>query len=154
MRKIIKVLFSLLLVTFAVSAQDDGIYDSPLDGYSTYDQNSNSTYTTGTYDDYYYYASRINRFYRPIYGIGYYDPFYINRWSINSYSYYNIYSYGNWGYYNMWNLYRYNYGNIVTVVMIGIGIMVMIGICIMVILMVDIMVIMYMFKILIILEKN
>ncbi len=135
------------LFVSSVNAQDDGIYEdirqtpvyedvkpsgSPLDGYSTYDQddyyqpqnsstqNSNNseqyvdedgnTYITNNYyqdDSYdYFYASRINRFYRPMYGAGYYDPFYTNMyWYTGNPYYYGTSIYSNWGNgwcYNPW----------------------------------------------------
>ncbi len=106
----------------------------PLDGYSTYDQddyyqpqNNNSsqnpvdseqyvdesgnTYITNNYygydDDYdYFYASRINRFHRPIYGFGYYDPFYTNMYWYNYDPFFfgtSIYAGWGWGgFYRPW----------------------------------------------------
>jgi hypothetical protein len=50
-------------------------------------ENSNSYYKDPEYnsDDYYdyEYAARINRFHQPIYGAGYYDPFYTNMYTYN-----------------------------------------------------------------------
>lgn len=90
---------------------------SPLDGYSTVDdyypeegytpeENSNQTYseqyvdengnnvTNNYYGDYYEdgndysYASRINRFHRPMYNYGYYNPYYTNMYYYNNDPYY------------------------------------------------------------------
>lgn len=108
---------------------------NPLDGYSTYDQddyyqpqntNNNTqgapsteqyvdedgnTYITNNYygdDDYdYFYASRINRFHRPIHGFGYYDPFYTNMYWYNyDPFFYGTSIYAGWGmggFYNPWH---------------------------------------------------
>ncbi|MCF8258240.1 MAG: hypothetical protein K9J06_11835 [Flavobacteriales bacterium] len=98
---------------------------NPLDGYSTYDQDdyyqpqnpsstqnpstseqyvdeNGDTYITNNYygdDDYdYMYASRINRFHRPIYGYGYYDPFYTNMyWYTYDPYFYGTSIYAAWG---------------------------------------------------------
>lgn len=108
---------------------------NPLDGYSTYDQddyyqpqNNNQqgapssqqyvdengdTYITNNYygdyyeDDYdYFYASRINRFHRPIWGFGYYDPFYTNMYWYNYDPFFfgtSIYAGWGWGgFYRPW----------------------------------------------------
>lgn len=72
---------------------------------STTEQRDGNTYVTNNYydeDDYYdyYYASRIRRFHRPLWGYSYYDPFYTN-----SYWYdYNPYNWGTSIYlgYNWW----------------------------------------------------
>lgn len=116
---------------------------SPLDGYSTVDdyyqdgratsmQNSNqarteqyvdesgNNITNNYYGDYYEdnndydYAARINRFHRPIYGSGYYDPFYTNMyyynydpffWGTSIYIGYRPsywFGWNNWGWNNGW----------------------------------------------------
>jgi hypothetical protein len=119
-------LTGLLLFTITCISAQDGIYDdiyqplvypsdtdmyNPLGVYSTHDQyvESGNTYTTNYYSDEeysYLYASRISRFHRPIFGFGYYDPFYTNLYWYN----YDPFAYGtsiyaNWGwsgYYNPW----------------------------------------------------
>jgi hypothetical protein len=103
---------------------------NPLDGYSTYDQDdyyepqnqrptqseqyvdeNGNTYITNNYygmDDYdYFYASRINRFHRPIHGFGFYDPFYTNMYWYNYDPFFfgtSIYAGWGWGgfYRPMW----------------------------------------------------
>jgi hypothetical protein len=83
-------------------------------------------------DDYYdyEYSARINRFYRPVYGAGFYDPYYTNFYTYNQNpafwgtSIYNSYSWGmpsnqfgyysfgissGWGY-NNWGYNNYNCG--------------------------------------------
>jgi hypothetical protein len=106
----------------------------PLGGYSTYDQNDyyqsngsssqaasesgeyiddeGNTYVTNNYydEDYdYIYASRINRFHRPIYGFGYYDPFYTNMyWYNNDPFYFGTSIYANWGWNNWYSPWGWN----------------------------------------------
>jgi hypothetical protein len=113
----------------------------PLDGYSTFDQddyyqpqNNNisqnpanseqyvdengNTYITNNYygdDDYdYFYASRINRFHRPIYGFGYYDPFYTNMYWYNYDPFFfgtSIYAGWGWGgFYRPWGWDSWGWG--------------------------------------------
>ena len=127
---------------------------SPLDGYSTVDDyyneeeytpaenNPNQPYseqyvdesgnnvTNNYYGDYYEddddyeYASRINRFHRPMYNYGYYDPYYTNMYYYNNDPFYwgtsiyigyqssffwNRYSLGWWGYGN--NPYGFGWNN-------------------------------------------
>lgn len=120
----------LLFGTIGASAQD-GIYDdiyqplrhatdtgapSPLDGYSSHDgqawqeSDDGNTYITNNYyadDTYdYFWASRINRFHRPIPGFGYYDPFYTNMYWYNYDPFFygtSIYTSWGWGgFYTPW----------------------------------------------------
>jgi hypothetical protein len=102
------VLTGLLLLTITSSSAqyNNGDTPDPLDGYSTYDQHAESgnTYIDEEYS--YFYASRISRFYRPIFGFGYYDSFYTNVYWYN----YDPFTYGasiytSWGwggFYNPW----------------------------------------------------
>lgn len=113
---------------------------NPLDGYSTYDQDdyyqpqnsstsnntqqyvdeSGNTYITNNYygdydDDYdYFYASRINRFHRPIWGFGYYDPFYTNMYWYNYDPFWygtSIYAGWGWGgFYRPWGWNPWGWG--------------------------------------------
>lgn len=115
---------------------------SPLDGYSTVDdyyqdgranaqqnasQSGSSTYTDPSgnnitnnyYGDYYEdnndydYAARINRFHRPIYGSGYYDPFYTNMYYYNYDPFYwgtSIYIGYRPSYWFGWNSWGWNSG--------------------------------------------
>ena len=66
----------------------------------------NNYYYDSEYGDYgdYYYTNRINRFYRPSIGFGFYDPM----WSYNSWGYYDpfysdwYYPYSSFGWYSSW----------------------------------------------------
>lgn len=96
------------------NATDTG-NSSPLDGYSSHDRqalqesDAGGTYITNNYsnDTYdYFWASRINRFHRPIFGFGYYDPFYTNMYWYNYDPFFygtSIYTSWGWGgFYNTW----------------------------------------------------
>jgi hypothetical protein len=121
-----------------VNAQFDDVYydpDNDLPVYNNVSDNSDPSYTSpedvtyydddeyAYYDDYdFYYASRIKRFYRPMYGFDFYDPYYVDSYyydpfSFDSYypgatiylsfgnSYYRDYRY--WRRWHQWNSYNY-----------------------------------------------
>lgn len=97
-------------------------YDSQNDNSnsSQYSDGQGNTYVTNNYNGDYYdyeYSSRIRRFYEPVYGFGFYDPFYTNsywynyrpaswgvsiylgyNWWAPSHFYTNPFNYGGWGF--------------------------------------------------------
>ena len=108
-------------------------YYSPSSTTRTSDGSGN-TYITNNYynsDDYYDYAysARLRRFYTPVYGYGYYDPFYTNsywydynpvswgvsiylgyNWWAPSYFYYSPFAYPSWGFSFGWGYPSYGWG--------------------------------------------
>ena len=108
------------------TSSDENRFDYQSDGSSA--SQSGNTYVTNNYyndDDYYDYAytARIRRFYRPMWGYGYYDSYYTNsywydynpyNWGVSIYCGYNwwapsfwyapTFTYFSWGYnpYNYW----------------------------------------------------
>ncbi|MEZ5067957.1 MAG: hypothetical protein R2847_05455 [Bacteroidia bacterium] len=108
------------------TSSDENRFDYQSDGSSA--SQSGNTYVTNNYyndDDYYDYAytARLRRFYRPMWGYGYYDSYYTNsywydynpyNWGVSIYCGYNwwapsfwyapTFTYFSWGYnpYNYW----------------------------------------------------
>lgn len=119
------------------SGTPDYSNSAPQESYSTTSQSSDgsgNTYVTNNYyntDDYYdySYSARVKRFYDPVNGYGYYDPYYTNsyyydynpaswgvsiylgyNWWAPSYAYYAPFSYGGFGISFGWGYPYYGYG--------------------------------------------
>jgi len=136
--KIYLIALGFAFVIPAVNAQFDDVYYDPDNTIAENDYNVDATdpgYSSGEevtyydndeyeyYDDYdYYYSSRIKLFYRPSFGSGFYDPYYVDSYNYDPFysdSYYypgsTIYlSFGNssywdyrhWRRWNQWNSYN------------------------------------------------
>lgn len=93
--RITALIIALLVVgVFSADAQWDDVYFDPDKDIIVEDYNNNrysssndnyrqdrynDRYSSSYYNDYdFYYTSRIRRFHRPLYGFGYFDPFYID----------------------------------------------------------------------------
>jgi hypothetical protein len=101
------------------SQQQDDYTQPESSSSSSYSDGQGNTYVTNNYYDDYYsyeYSSRMRRFYNPVYGVNYYDPFYTNQywydyspaswgvsiylgynWWAPSYFYYSPFCYGGFG---------------------------------------------------------
>jgi hypothetical protein len=120
MKRLIK--FWLLIAAFFgfgnLNAQFDDVYFDPNqrnvnntynygnDSYSTtetYTDPGGNTYITNNYfnnahDDDYFYSQRLRRFYQPVVGISYFDPWYVTPFYYSAWNvYYNPWAWNRWG---------------------------------------------------------